>query len=63
MLIRKNDMKKLIIVVALLLVGCSPPTPLTDEQVRLAMALCDKHGLVASVFNSAAASRVDCVKP
>lgn len=55
-------MKKLIIVVGLLLVGCAP-APLTDEQVRLATALCDKHGLVAAVFNTAAVSRVDCVKP
>lgn len=57
-------MKRILILVTiiLILIGCKP-TPISDEQIKMMAALCEKHEKVLSVYNTGAVSRADCVSP
>ena len=47
---------------SIVMLGACSPTPLTDEQVKMFIAECAKHGYATHLFNSPVVSRADCVE-
>lgn len=42
--------------------ACTPPTPLSDAQVKMVTEECAKHGKATFVFNSVLVSRAECIE-